>query len=33
MKDFSNASFPPETVGIMNVAMAAAIGEIAMFGD
>ena len=25
MKDFSNASFPPETIGIMNVALDAAV--------
>jgi hypothetical protein len=25
MKDFSNASFPPETIGIMNAALGAAV--------
>jgi hypothetical protein len=28
MKDFSNASFPPETIGIMNDAMEAAIATL-----
>jgi hypothetical protein len=28
MKDFSNASFPPETIGIMKVAMDAAVATL-----
>jgi len=28
MKDFSNASFPPETIGIMNDAMNAAVATL-----
>jgi hypothetical protein len=28
MKEFSNASFPPETIGIMSVAMDAAVATL-----
>ena len=28
MKDFSNASFPPETIGIMKIALEAAVASL-----